>query len=327
MKNRHQQLLQFLTSQSPNHIIICGNYGAQNLGDEMILEGMLMKIRNVLPDCKITVFSATPTQTRSSYENYKIDSCYKMPAGFKSFWQYFTTKNYSKTKKTLKIADLFILGGGGLFNSLSKKASFIWWIQAKAALKNKCNLAMIGQSYGDLSRFWHKRVQKLLQVSKFNSARDKASTTKFEDVKMFYEPDFALDDKGQENISEGNFTLFKMDEYAGLNFSGKSFAVSLRNLDNFSDGFVRFFKQKLKGKKVTFINFQPKYDDRLHRAVASENHQIISPKTKAEAVKYIESADSVITMRLHASILAVNSSANPQILSYNEKVQNLFESK
>jgi len=63
-------------------IVIAGNYGANNLGDEMILEGLLKLLNDVVPDAKITVLSSEPKDTK---KRHKVKSLNLFPAGFRSY--------------------------------------------------------------------------------------------------------------------------------------------------------------------------------------------------------------------------------------------------
>jgi polysaccharide pyruvyl transferase WcaK-like protein len=67
-------------------IVICGNYGAENLGDELILEGMLETLRAVSPDAEITVMSGNPKETKWLYKaRYGMEAVAKFPSGIRSF--------------------------------------------------------------------------------------------------------------------------------------------------------------------------------------------------------------------------------------------------
>ena len=59
-------------------ITICGNYGATNIGDEMILRGIVSTIRSIKQDAEITVLSHNPEETSKRYE---VNSCYFLPFG------------------------------------------------------------------------------------------------------------------------------------------------------------------------------------------------------------------------------------------------------
>ena len=63
-------------------IVICGNYGATNLGDEAILESILQMVRGAFADARatagavrVTVVSADCDSTAAKYgERYVVES-------------------------------------------------------------------------------------------------------------------------------------------------------------------------------------------------------------------------------------------------------------
>src|SRR6056297_2129877 len=121
--------------------IICGNYGAGNLGDELILEGLLKEFSEKFTQSEFTVMSANPEETS---KKYKVCSVPHIPSGAKSSLKSIFQR--TETKKELKDADCFILGGGGLFLSLRKRANWIWGVQAMKALWYRKPLIIWGQS-------------------------------------------------------------------------------------------------------------------------------------------------------------------------------------
>ena len=162
-------------------IVIAGNYGAKNLGDEMILEGLLKLIRSIQPDSKITVLSADPKDTK---KRHKVKSLNLFPSGIRSFFRnLFDFKR--KNIKAIKECDVFILGGGGLFGSLTFMANFIWGIQAKMAYKYSKPVIMYGQSIGELKGKIRKRiVKKLFKKSSLIVLRDHESKKRLLKLKI-----------------------------------------------------------------------------------------------------------------------------------------------
>lgn len=78
---------------------ISGSYGGMNLGDEAILEGILLQLRRTLP-AEVTVFSHNPTDTLSRHEVERAAPVRRM-----------TRKEATREIERL---DIFILGGGGI---------------------------------------------------------------------------------------------------------------------------------------------------------------------------------------------------------------------
>ena len=100
-------------SADKKQILVCGNYGAGNLGDEAILDGLLKLISSTWPQAKVTVQSAKPNST---HRVHKVDSVYFFPAGVKSCFKFWFSTRCLNTIRALSKTDLVILGGGGLFS-------------------------------------------------------------------------------------------------------------------------------------------------------------------------------------------------------------------
>lgn len=121
-------------------IVVCGNYGASNLGDEAILGGLINLIKSTWPHSEITVMSARPRQT-SRY--FQVSSIMPFPAGLRSFFasglQLRVGVHFEESAKPILLfweaADFLqmsglALSGSGLHNGCgsdySAKKSFVW---------------------------------------------------------------------------------------------------------------------------------------------------------------------------------------------------------
>src|SRR5579862_7188054 len=96
------------------HIVISGNYGATNLGDEAILKSILQTLSKVYPDAKISVMTSHP-----GAHGFAM-----VPAGVRSFFRGVQNGSFRKTLKVFKECDLVLFGGGGLFTDEKPQAIF-----------------------------------------------------------------------------------------------------------------------------------------------------------------------------------------------------------
>jgi polysaccharide pyruvyl transferase CsaB len=169
--------------------VICGNYGATNIGDEAILEGLINLIRSALPSAEITVLSANPPDTAA---HYNVQSENKFPAGIRSFIIGIFDGSIKKTLCAIKNCDYFILGGGGLFTDEKFRAIIIWSLQAQIAYFYRKPILCLGQSVGPLKsrlgRFFTKRVFKHACAV---TVRDKASSRLLHELGLPVPPVFA----------------------------------------------------------------------------------------------------------------------------------------
>lgn len=176
-------------------VVICGNYGATNLGDEAILEGILSMVRRSIPAAEITVMSANPRETVALHG---VKSVPLVPAGFRSLMKGIMRGTIRKTFNAVRDADLFLLGGGGLFTDEKPMAVVIWALQARLARWYKVPVFCIGQSVGPLRTFFGQHMtMRVFRRAARATVRDKQSFTLvqrmgIDDVEELADPAFAL---------------------------------------------------------------------------------------------------------------------------------------
>lgn len=160
-------------------IVICGNYGASNLGDEAILDALCGFVEKAFDQPQITIMSANPDETMKllrQYPSNRFRAVHFLPTGPRSLLKSFQQKRFRSTWKALKQTDIFVLGGGGLFTDERPRAILIWAVQAMAALLLKKPLICLGQSVGPLKTFLGRRVvSSIMKKARFITVRDEAS--------------------------------------------------------------------------------------------------------------------------------------------------------
>lgn len=101
-------------------IVLVGNFGAGNFGDELILAGFLKKIGKELPRAKVVVLAGKPKLVRRFHG---VDALPQIPTGFRSFWK----RGWWRSLRKIREADAIIFPGGGLFSDEeSWRAIFLW---------------------------------------------------------------------------------------------------------------------------------------------------------------------------------------------------------
>jgi polysaccharide pyruvyl transferase CsaB len=299
-------------------IVISGNFGAGNLGDEMILEGMLAMLKDVSPEAEITVLSANPKETADRYD---LNSCRKVPSGFRSIFTKFG-RFYSTTRKSIKNCDFFILGGGGLFTHLTLRANIIWAIQALAAQLYGKPVVMYGQSIGNIrSRFLRKLIARLFNKSLFIALRDQHSIDRLEKMGVTKEihliPDLAFRKTPVKHRKAKKEVLIALRQLKHLS-------------PHFKSHFAEFLNWMLKNRsyRIKFIDFQRKEDRVLH----NEIYDMLNNRSKVEFVghpKYpeihFEEAQFVVGMRLHSIISSIKTNTAFLAMNYAPKVEGLLD--
>lgn len=277
--------------------VICGNYGAGNRGDEMILAGMLRSLRAINPRADITVLSGDPEKTTLQHN---VRSFPMLPCGIRSRLKSLFNPN-GGAYKAIKECDYFILGGGGLFTNLTYRAYVIWNCQAQKALKFKKPIIMYGQSVGPVEgKYKTKVVTKLFSQAHFIAVRDKASQKQLQDLgikDVHLMPDLALR-KAIKPSSKGKNTI-----------------VAPRYLKNLPKNFdIKGFIRK---HKATVINFHPK--DKL-----LTNKGKSKPAIRTIDKEYRQS-QIVVGMRLHSIVTAVKHAKPFIAFNYSPKVRNFVD--
>ncbi|MFC1600358.1 polysaccharide pyruvyl transferase family protein, partial [Patescibacteria group bacterium] len=279
-------------TQNKEKIIICGHYGASNIGDEAILISLLQNLNKVKPDADITILSYDPKNTKNFHN---IKSNYLLPLGFRSIFRGIFKGELRKTLRSIKHCDKFILGGGGLFTDEKIFAVFLWGLHAFVALKYKKPLYMLGQSVGPLKTKIGKWIaRKAFVKAKMIYVRDEASKELLEKLSINNEiivaPDlvFSLDLK--EKISESSFTEVLNKKIAQEGLKGyflislrpwkKNFNILNKNIDQAVDVIVR--KYKLLPVFVPYQTVNQNDEQLMHKIVEQSSHKYPSLIKKFE---------------------------------------------
>jgi polysaccharide pyruvyl transferase CsaB len=305
-------------------IVIAGNYGAKNLGDEMILEGLLKKVKSSFENAEIVVFSGDPKETE---EKFKIKSVEKFPAGIKSLI-HSLSGSLKRTSKEVKECDYFILGGGGLFGGGNFKANLIWAIQTIMAYKYDKKVIMLGQSIGKPKGFLEKTlIRKVFLKAHSITLRDDDSKEILQELgvkkEIKVEPDMAFNiEISQENVEKKKLIL-----------------VALRTLKNIPNGLISEIAKFLDDKKdegyaIELIDFQKgdssERDSLIHenlmRKMKSQGVAHIKTIDSAnEIIKKYQSAEFVLGMRLHSIVTAIITKTPFIAINYSPKVRGLIK--
>ncbi len=318
-----------LQSKSPK-IVICGNYGASNLGDEAILDGILRLIRQAAPNAQITVMSNNPAETEQMHE---VSSVKLFPAGIRSFWRALTQKGLMQTVKAVKNCDLFILGGGGLFTDERPLAILIWSIQAGMARFFRRPIYCLGQSVGPLMTFFGRiMTRRIFKMARVITVRDASSAIILQkldihEAHVLADPVFFLGNASEDSqeIAEASSPSALRENFVVISVRPWSphDQLKLKNLAQFID----WLYQK-KGLETVLIPFQIIADNDIkpmqeicNNVVYKDAVQIFEYSADyRDTLKLMAKAKAVIGMRLHSLIFATLTETPFLALSYSQKV-------
>ncbi|MBD3328705.1 hypothetical protein GF340_05405 [Candidatus Peregrinibacteria bacterium] len=303
-------------------ITICGNYGATNIGDEMILEGILNILKPLNAD--ITVLSNDPIKTE---KEHNVKSAHLVPSGLRSFVKGIFSGSIWSTFSEIAKCDVFILGGGGLLTDEKPFAIIIWSIQAAVARFYKKPVFCFAQSIGPLKTLFGKFMTKRILVkSKIITVRDYGS----------YE------------------LINKMGVKHALTLADPAFALDLYDGDNRDDDYVLFtirpwikgdtdkiyadlkilvdFIWTTYGLKSVFVPFQAYKDDdrkemdKLKSIMVADSHVTFLKYSHdiKDIFQVFHMAKFVVGMRLHSLIMSALAGKPMIALSYSNKVKDFM---
>lgn len=92
------------------NILICGYYGMENAGDELILFFLINDVKKHFPYADVTVLSGTPRRTAAAYN---VRAVYR--------------KNPLTILRELFRCNMLIMGGGGIFQDITSSLSFYYY--------------------------------------------------------------------------------------------------------------------------------------------------------------------------------------------------------
>jgi len=303
-------------------IVIAGNYGAGNIGDEMILKGLLETLTNISPSLEITILSGNPEETKFLYN---IKSEKKVPSGIHSLVSEIFDRK-SQTRKTIKECDYFILGGGGLFAGPKKRANIIWGIQALMAYIYKKPVIIYGQSIGEMRSSFEKWIiKKVFEKAKLIVLRDSKSAERIKSLGIKQEihiiPDMAFAIDNQKPTEERKEIVL----------------VALRQIDSL----VRDFKVSVaefidwltveKRFSVKIVNLQDGEagDKIINEGIKKliehmENVEYIEKITDQKIFELFNEAKIILGMRFHSIIYAIKTLTPFIAISYAPKIKDLL---
>ncbi len=149
-----------------------GNFGVKNIGDDLILMGLL----EVLQDHELVVFCGNPEQVKAQFD---LKSHVFFPSGIRSLMRYLFSSSYRQEiregSELLQNCDRIVIGGGGILVDRFWKAIFLWWRQLSAIRRSGKSYEFMANSFELKSCFSRMIFLPFLKGAEKISVRDTAS--------------------------------------------------------------------------------------------------------------------------------------------------------
>lgn len=346
-RDRAQEISQILSKSLPRakKIILSGFYGARNLGDELILRSIAKRLMK--NDESVQVFVASEAPVRVEAEH-----------GLQSFER----KNHSVAADQVKTASAVLLGGGGLWHDYTFERGGglgALFNGGKISIAGFAALPMmgrvldipfyvVGMGVGPLTNFdAQKTVKFVAKESSSIYVRDPESEALLRQVGIderliFNAPDvvYAIDlqrlnNKQQEILPSG---ITDSTVYVGLNlrpWSGFEMDSVFQNVAEAINSLSR--KMREDGRTLAVVPMPMQGGAGIDRAAIAEvtrrlESDVIVEDLSADEglsagslVSVLSKCSVVISMRLHAALIAHRSNIPVVGLCYDPKVRRHFD--
>ncbi len=266
-------------------ILLIGNFGDKNLGDELILDAAIEEFgeKNVVVMTADSDFSQIFCE--KSFETMK-----PFPTGFRSFFRFVFSKKYRQDlfKYKNKIEKIVFVGGG-LF-AIKTKAYFIWWMSSLWTKKVFKGIPIYWEYQGidqpkNFLEKWF--LTSALKNAKNISVRDENSQKVLKNLGISSEK---KEDRVFEKFKNLKVQKFKSEEILLLN------AVKKINQNVWLDVQELAKKGNL---EIVFVAFTPQDRQTIPFDFAGK---VIFPKTKTELITLFNSARIVVGERFHSLV-------------------------
>jgi polysaccharide pyruvyl transferase CsaB len=303
-------------------VLLSGYYGFGNVGDDAVLEAIIRGLREYEPKIKITALSATPRLTRELEGVDSID---------RSGWLMIFVK--------MLRTNVFISGGGTLFQNVTSNRSFLYYIGlvilAKLMFKK---VVVFAQGFGPLRGGFYRFLAKtVLNRVNLITLRDRDSYEKIRKLGVRRPKIFLTGDPSAilkiPRTREGRRIL----SLEAIRSKNAMLGVAVRSVPrkdeeqlyqslaeaidwlsrsySFTPVFVLFQCPEDMGETSRVINYMQGKSNVIYR--------MCRPK---EMLSLISQFDLLIGMRLHSLIFAAMSSVPMLGISYDPKVEAFMKS-
>lgn len=287
-------------------VVLAGYYGFQNMGDEALLEVLILKLKELNPHIRIFVLANNPKEIS---KKLKVEAVERF--------------NLFHLIKAFFMSDRIIFGGGGLFQDITSLKSLLYYlglIVIAKIMRNK--IYLIAQGIGPIKR----KASKILISITFKfvneiSVRDEKSyeiLNKLISKNIIITADPAL-------LLPVHKRDLKTDELK------KKVVVSLRKSPNFTkskkDILVQVLKKIIQEEnlKLHFLPFHGDEDKKVSIEIINMldiDCILEEPKTTPQyLIRSLEGSYMVIGMRLHSLIFSSILEIPFIGLSYDPKVK------
>lgn len=287
--------------------LLVGNFGAHNVGDELILCAALKDY----PDAVVMTADSKASQKFCDLEFKTVPF---PPTAFRSLWLYVSNSVYRRRVHNIKYFDKIVFVGGGLF-AIKLRACLLWFLVFKwlkflnPAAEFRMEFQGVDQGLNGLSR---KLTAQVFKAADFVSVRDENSLQALKDLGV-----------DQVMLTEDRVWLW----LSGLDLEKKfqfdeaeTNHLILVNAIDYCHGEIFEVEHNKLHHPIKFIAFAPQDLEYVPLGV-----EVVLPKNKHQVFEIFKLATQAVGERLHFLIVAQVFADNRGTVSllrkpYSEKV-------
>ncbi len=303
-----------------NKIVISGYYGANNAGDEAMIDAMLEAFTQLGESVECVVISSNPANTMRKH-NVRAISRFDIKAIVKAFWQ----------------ADLLVSGGGSLLQNVTSGRSLYYYLGI-LFLANICHLPVMiyAQGIGPVHGWLPRKLMKWFgNRTRLITVRDKGSLSELQRMEVNKPPIYVTADPvlaiNQASLERGREIL----RQAGADLEKPLVGIYAREWCNW-EKYKQILAQvadKIATElqvQIVFVPMQVPEDYLAAEKIATYMHTkpilLDRENSTAELLSITGNLEMLIAIRLHALIFAVVMGIPMIGVSYDPKVDSFLES-
>ncbi|WP_456273203.1 polysaccharide pyruvyl transferase family protein [Bacillus sp. AK031] len=313
------------------NIGIVGNYGHDNNGDEAILEGILLQLREEygLKKEETVIFSNNPENTEARYDIKSVYLIKKRGSFLKSVLA--TIRQHIQVVRSL---DVLIMGGGGVLMDMFKRDAPLYSTLVFIARMFNCKIVIYGVGAGPINTALGKTlISGMAKASSVIAVRDADSKALLnsigikKQIEVIPDPALAL---GGKNTREKTDQITKVGVTAVPYYSAAYWPVSDEQVyASYTNNLARCLDEIVgdHGAEITFFSTKYPQDvqvtkDILGKMMKQSSAVVIEDNLHPQQLLEIsKNLDVVIGTRLHSVILAVAAGTPVIGIGYHHKVE------
>lgn len=296
-------------------VLICGAYGKGNIGDDAILEAIILQMRQIDLDMPIYVLSRQPKQTSSVY-------------AVRSFY----TFNFLKCFQIMRKTRLYLNGGGSLIQDITSTRSLYYYllsiflarISGNKVLMYGCGIGPVQKPFNRrmASRIINRNVHRITLREDHSKAELEAMGAVRPEIKVTADPALILP-PAQESEVRGLMLR------SGIPDDGKYICFALRPWKDFDEKIPVFasaadYAYREFGLTPVFLPIEPAKDlpamEKVAALLDSPYYVISSVGSGPMAIGLLRRMDLLVSMRLHALVFAAGQGVPLVGAVYDHKV-------